>query len=79
MAKGMQFRPPQSCTERFLLDWTPEAEAILAVRWKRGDTARQIAAALGRNVSRNAVIGKAFRMDLPKRPSPIRRKEGRNE
>lgn len=51
--------------------WTPAIEADLARLWDEGKTAAQIGAALG--ISRNAVIGKARRMELKPRPSPIKR------
>ena len=42
--------------------------------WEAGQTASQIAEALG-GVSRNAVIGKAHRLGLQARPSPVRANE----
>jgi GcrA cell cycle regulator len=39
--------------------------------WEAGQTASQIAEALG-GVSRNAVIGKAHRLELQARPSPVK-------
>lgn len=39
--------------------------------WEKGMTASQIAEELG-GVSRNAVIGKAHRLDLQSRPSPVK-------
>ena len=52
--------------------WKGTRDEELSERWMRGETAADIAAALG--ISRNAVIGKAHRLGLPARPSPIKRK-----
>jgi hypothetical protein len=49
--------------------WTEERVATLKDMWTKGSTATEIANALG-GVSRNAVIGKAFRLDLPARLLP---------
>jgi GcrA cell cycle regulator len=51
--------------------WTDERIALLKKMWEDGRTASQIAEELG-GVSRNAVIGKAHRLDLQSRPSPVR-------
>lgn len=51
-------------------DWTLAEEQQLARYWAEGKSTRDIGALLGRN--RDAVIGKAHRMDLAARPSPIR-------
>ncbi|WP_221796071.1 GcrA family cell cycle regulator [Aquisediminimonas sediminicola] len=51
--------------------WTEERIALLKKMWEEGRTASQIAEELG-GVSRNAVIGKAHRLDLQSRPSPVR-------
>ncbi len=50
--------------------WNDENEAELRRLWKTGKSASQIAAALGWP-TRSAVIGKAHRLKLPGRPSPI--------
>ena len=55
------------------MQWTPERVDTLARLWAEGLSARQIAAKLG-GVTRNAVIGKAHRLGLSSRPSPIKRK-----
>lgn len=47
--------------------WTADRLAKLKTLWLGGSSAGEIAAQLG-NVSRNAVIGKAYRMGLPVRP-----------
>lgn len=65
--------------------WTAEAEATIRRMWDEGRTASEIADALpdlpaGRSrpagrPTRDMVIGKARRMGLKSRPSPIRQKE----
>lgn len=54
------------------MEWTEERVAMLKALWTQGRTASQIAEELG-DVTRNAVIGKAHRLGLKGRPSPIRR------
>jgi GcrA cell cycle regulator len=56
------------------MSWTEERIATLKQMWEGGQTASQIAEALG-GVSRNAVIGKAHRLALQARPSPVVPKE----
>ena len=51
--------------------WTEERIATLTKMWESGATASQIADELG-GVSRNAVIGKAHRLGLKARPSPVK-------
>jgi len=51
--------------------WTDERIEQLRKLWEAGNTASQIAEELG-GVSRNAVIGKAHRLGLQARPSPVR-------
>ena len=53
------------------MSWTDERTATLTKMWEAGATASQIAEELG-GVSRNAVIGKAHRMGLKARPSPVK-------
>ena len=48
------------------MSWTPEREKKLKELWTRGHTASQIANLLG-DTTRNAVIGKAHRMNLEAR------------
>lgn len=55
--------------------WTDERIAQLKVGWEGGMTASQIAEALGEGVTRNAVIGKAHRLGLESRPSPVKNAE----
>lgn len=52
--------------------WSPDEDTQLAAHWAEGLSANAIAARLpGRG--RNAVTGRAFRLGLPRRPSPIPR------
>src|ERR1700741_5143499 len=57
------------------MEWTNERVEELRRLWGQGQTASRIAELLG-GVTRNAVIGKAHRLGLRGRPSPIRREEG---
>jgi len=56
------------------MSWTDERIATLTKMWEGGATASQIADELG-GVSRNAVIGKAHRLGLKSRPSPVKANE----
>lgn len=56
------------------MSWTDERIATLKKMWEGGSTASQIADELG-GVSRNAVIGKAHRLGLKARPSPVKPNE----
>ena len=53
------------------MSWTEERIDRLKAMWTKGSTASQIAEELG-GVSRNAVIGKAHRLGLESRPSPVK-------
>ena len=53
------------------MSWTDERIEKLTKMWEGGATASQIADELG-GVSRNAVIGKAHRLGLKARPSPVK-------
>ena len=53
------------------MSWTDERIERLKNMWTEGATASQIADELG-GVSRNAVIGKAHRLGLDARPSPVK-------
>ena len=53
------------------MSWTEERIERLKAMWAQGATASQIADELG-GVSRNAVIGKAHRLGLEARPSPVK-------
>lgn len=52
------------------MSWTDDRVALLKKLWSEGKTAAEIAKELG-DVSRNAVIGKAHRLKLSSRVSPI--------
>ena len=56
------------------MSWTPEKEAKLKELWKKGHTASQIAELLG-GTTRNAVIGKAHRLNLQARATSKRTKQ----
>lgn len=53
------------------MTWTPELIAQLKDLWEKGESTAEIGRRLG--ISKNAVVGKAHRLALPSRPSPIRR------
>ena len=55
------------------MSWTDERIALLKKMWKEGKSAAEIAKMLAKGVTRNAVIGKAHRMGLSGRPSPIKK------
>ena len=57
------------------MSWTDDRIETLKSMWEKGMTASQIAESLG-EVSRNAVIGKAHRLGLQARPSPVKANEG---
>ena len=52
--------------------WTEKRIETLKKLWLEGLSASQIAAKLGEGVTRNAVIGKAHRLGLASRPSPVK-------
>ena len=54
--------------------WTPERIAEITRLWDEGLTTAEIGKMVG--VSKNSVVGKAHRLGLPARPSPIRRSNG---
>ncbi len=56
------------------MSWTDDRIEKLTKMWEGGATASQIAEELG-GVSRNAVIGKAHRLGLKARPSPVKAAE----
>ncbi|HEV7660140.1 MAG TPA: GcrA family cell cycle regulator [Allosphingosinicella sp.] len=56
------------------MSWTDERIDRLKELWSQGKTASHIADELG-GVSRNAVIGKAHRLGLQSRPSPVKPNE----
>jgi GcrA cell cycle regulator len=53
------------------MDWTEETILCLRALWDEGHSTAEIGRRLG--VTKNAVVGKAHRLNLPARPSPIRR------
>lgn len=58
--------PPES---KMTAEWTPERTEQLVALWNEGIPTSQMGRRLG--VSKNAVVGKAHRLGLPKRQSPI--------
>jgi GcrA cell cycle regulator len=60
------------------VSWTDERIDRLRALWSNGVPASQIAEDLG-GVSRNAVIGKAHRLGLQARPSPVKANEESND
>ncbi|WP_431281823.1 GcrA family cell cycle regulator [Humitalea sp. 24SJ18S-53] len=53
------------------MDWSDEAIETLKALWAEGHSTAEIGRRMG--ISKNAVVGKAHRLVLPARPSPIRR------
>ncbi|MEM8833558.1 MAG: GcrA family cell cycle regulator [Pseudomonadota bacterium] len=53
------------------MGWTDDRVTLLKQLWGEGKTAAEIAKELGDGVTRNAVIGKAHRLKLSSRMSPI--------
>ena len=53
------------------MDWTTEAIDRLRALWAEGLSTAEIGRRMG--ISKNAVVGKAHRLQLSARPSPIRR------
>ena len=53
------------------MDWNDETIARLRQLWADGHSTAEIGRRMG--VSKNSVVGKAHRLDLTGRPSPIRR------
>ena len=49
------------------MKWSLEKEEKLRLLWKKGHSGSQIAQILGNGVSRNSVLGKAFRLNLEAR------------
>ncbi len=58
------------------MSWTDEKVAVLRQYWGSGKSASEIAEMIG-GMSRNAVIGKAHRLGLAGRPSPIKERKAR--
>jgi GcrA cell cycle regulator len=55
------------------MDWTYEQISELTRLWGEGHSASEIGRQMG--LTRNQIIGKAHRLDLEKRPSPIKRRD----
>ncbi len=55
-------------------EWTPDVIQRLRTLWAEGISTAEIGNRLG--FSKNAVVGKAHRLKLPGRPSPIQRERG---
>lgn len=53
------------------MSWSDDRVDLLKKLWGEGKTAAEIAKELGEGVTRNAVIGKAHRLKLSSRVSPI--------
>ena len=53
------------------MDWSDETIVRLRGLWDEGHSTAEIGRRLG--VTKNSVVGKAHRLNLPARPSPIRR------
>ena len=53
------------------MEWSDEIIGQLRAFWAEGHSTAEIGRRLG--VTKNAIVGKAHRLDLPARPSPIRR------
>lgn len=53
------------------MSWTDERVTLLKKLWGEGRTAAEIARSLGGGFTRNAVIGKAHRLKLSSRISPV--------
>lgn len=52
------------------IEWTPEIIGRLRALWAEGHSTAEIGRRL--RVSKNAIVGKAHRLNLPARPSPIK-------
>ncbi len=57
------------------MEWNEETIARIRALWAEGHSTAEIGRRMG--ISKNAVVGKAHRLNLPARPSPIRRTHGR--
>lgn len=56
------------------MEWNEETIARIRALWAEGLSTAEIGRRMG--ISKNAVVGKAHRLSLPARPSPIRRTPG---
>ncbi|MXV43803.1 GcrA cell cycle regulator [Saccharibacter sp. 17.LH.SD] len=59
------------------MEWTEELIAKLRELWSQGLSTAEIGRQL--SITKNAVVGKAHRLELPPRPSPIRNKGATSE
>ena len=59
------------------MEWTAEAIDQLRAYWAEGHSTAEIGRRMG--ISKNAVVGKAHRLNLDARPSPIRREAAGGE
>ena len=59
----------------YLSPWNDERDRYLRVLWDQGLTTAKIAIALGLH-SKNQVIGRAHRLQLPARPNPFAKRAG---
>lgn len=55
------------------MEWTAKSIDLLRGLWAEGHSTAEIGRRMG--VTKNAIVGKAHRLDLPARPSPIRKQE----
>jgi GcrA cell cycle regulator len=55
------------------MEWTAKSIDLLRALWAEGHSTAEIGRRMG--VTKNAIVGKAHRLDLPARPSPIRKQE----
>ncbi len=53
------------------MEWTAKSIDLLRALWAEGHSTAEIGRRMG--VTKNAIVGKAHRLDLPARPSPIRK------
>lgn len=56
------------------MEWNDETIDRIRALWSEGHSTAEIGRRMG--ISKNAVVGKAHRLNLPARPSPIRRGSG---
>ena len=56
------------------MEWNDETIARIRALWAEGLSTSEIGRRMG--ITKNAVVGKAHRLNLPARPSPIRRMPG---
>lgn len=55
------------------MEWTANAIDLLRALWAEGHSTAEIGRRMG--VTKNAIVGKAHRLDLSGRPSPIRKQD----